>query len=239
MPVHVLVAADSCTDRTAAVAAGLRRRGRSASRPAASARRARPGWRELLRLTAGSDPAAVWLATTDADTVVPPGWLRRQLAYAGPGLGCRPRHGHRGGLERAPAARAGRVRGPLRLRRPAAPARARREHRHPRLGLPGRGRLPATADRRRSRAARRRARRRLPVLRAATSRSRPPPAGRRARRTASVTCCGRWPRRSSSRAAALSRAGQRCHGTRLPRLPPATPGQESGLTPVASGNRFG
>jgi hypothetical protein len=26
-----------------------------------------------------------WLATTDADTVVPPGWLRRQLGYAGQG----------------------------------------------------------------------------------------------------------------------------------------------------------
>ena len=40
------------------------------------------GMRELLRLTSGSDPSAVWLATTDADTVVPPGWLRRQLDYA-------------------------------------------------------------------------------------------------------------------------------------------------------------
>jgi hypothetical protein len=37
---------------------------------------------EMLRLAAGRDPAAVWLATTDADTVVPPGWLRRQLRYA-------------------------------------------------------------------------------------------------------------------------------------------------------------
>jgi hypothetical protein len=40
---------------------------------------------EVLRLTAGADPAAVWLATTDADTVVPPGWLARQLARAGQG----------------------------------------------------------------------------------------------------------------------------------------------------------
>jgi hypothetical protein len=40
---------------------------------------------ELLRLTAPRDPAAVWLATTDADTVVPPGWLQRQLRYAGQG----------------------------------------------------------------------------------------------------------------------------------------------------------
>ena len=33
----------------------------------------------------GYRPAAVWLATTDADTVVPPGWLRRQLRYASQG----------------------------------------------------------------------------------------------------------------------------------------------------------
>jgi hypothetical protein len=43
------------------------------------------GMAELLRLTAGVDPSAVWLATTDADTVVPPGWLERQLRYAGQG----------------------------------------------------------------------------------------------------------------------------------------------------------
>ena len=43
------------------------------------------GMRELLRLTSGFDPSAVWLATTDADTVVPPGWLRRQLEYANAG----------------------------------------------------------------------------------------------------------------------------------------------------------
>jgi hypothetical protein len=41
--------------------------------------------RELLRLTSGADPAAVWLVTTDADTLVPPDWLRRQLDYAGAG----------------------------------------------------------------------------------------------------------------------------------------------------------
>jgi Glycosyl transferase family 2 len=43
------------------------------------------GMSELLRLTAACDPSAVWLATTDADTVVPPGWLQRQLRYAGQG----------------------------------------------------------------------------------------------------------------------------------------------------------
>jgi glycosyltransferase involved in cell wall biosynthesis len=81
---HLLVAADSCTDQSAAIARacgarviGIRARSVGAARAA--------GMTELLRLTAGSHPAAVWLATTDADTIVPPGWLRRQLAYANQG----------------------------------------------------------------------------------------------------------------------------------------------------------
>ena len=72
------------------------------------------GMTELLRLTPGRDPAAIWLATTDADTVVPPGWLRRQPGVGLPGGrriqaaadGRGPRPGgrrHRGG----PSCRAG------------------------------------------------------------------------------------------------------------------------------------
>jgi glycosyltransferase involved in cell wall biosynthesis len=84
IPAHVLVAADSCTDRTAAVAracgAGVTVIG---ARNVGAARAA--GMAELLRRTAGSEPAGVWLATTDADTIVPPGWLRRQLRYASQG----------------------------------------------------------------------------------------------------------------------------------------------------------
>ena len=41
--------------------------------------------REVLRRTAHLDPADVWLATTDADTLVPPGWLREQARYANRG----------------------------------------------------------------------------------------------------------------------------------------------------------
>ena len=81
IPAHLLVVADACTDGTAVVAAdggaeviGIRARNVGAARAA--------GLAELLRRTADADPAAVWLATTDADTVVPPGWLRRQLSYA-------------------------------------------------------------------------------------------------------------------------------------------------------------
>src|SRR5205807_7944371 len=78
------VVADMCSDQTVAVARtgkatviSLRARRVGAARAA--------GMRELLRLTSGSDPSAVWLATTDADTVVPSGWLRRQLEYADAG----------------------------------------------------------------------------------------------------------------------------------------------------------
>ena len=69
VPVHVLVVADMCSDRTAAVAqAGGARVISIQARRVGAARAA--GMRELLRLTSGSDPSGVWLATTDADTVV-------------------------------------------------------------------------------------------------------------------------------------------------------------------------
>ena len=84
IPVHVLVVADSCSDGTITVARacgaeviGIQARSVGAARAA--------GMAEVLRLTAAADPAAVWLATTDADTVVPPGWLRLQLARAAQG----------------------------------------------------------------------------------------------------------------------------------------------------------
>ena len=84
VPVRIVVVADTCTDRTAAVAraCGARVIGVGA-RNVGAARAA--GMAEVLRLAAARDPAAVWLATTDADTEVPPGWLRRQLGYAGRG----------------------------------------------------------------------------------------------------------------------------------------------------------
>jgi len=84
VPVHLLVAADSCTDRTGEVAraCGARVIGIGA-RSVGAARAA--GMAELLRLTVGPEPASVWLATTDADTVVPPRWLQRQVEYADQG----------------------------------------------------------------------------------------------------------------------------------------------------------
>jgi glycosyltransferase involved in cell wall biosynthesis len=84
IPVQLLVVADACTDETAAAAAAhgaqvvrIRARNVGAARAA--------GMAALLRRTAATDPAAVWLATTDADTVVPPGWLHRQFGHAGQG----------------------------------------------------------------------------------------------------------------------------------------------------------
>jgi glycosyltransferase involved in cell wall biosynthesis len=83
-PVHLIVVADACIDQTAEAA---RRGGASvvtiSARSAGAARGA--GAREVLRLTSDLDPASVWLATTDADTLVPERWLRQQARYAGQG----------------------------------------------------------------------------------------------------------------------------------------------------------
>ena len=83
-PVHLVVVADACRDQTAQAA----RRGGAAvvtigARSVGTARAA--GVREVLRRTGHLDPADVWLATTDADTLVPPGWLREQARYASHG----------------------------------------------------------------------------------------------------------------------------------------------------------
>lgn len=84
VPAQVIVVADACRDRTAEAAL---RGGASVvtirARSAGAARAA--GARELLRRTAHVDPASVWLATTDADTLVPASWLRQQAYYAGHG----------------------------------------------------------------------------------------------------------------------------------------------------------
>ena len=84
VPVSVLVVADTCTDGTAAAARACGAQVIAIGARNVGAARA-AGMAELLRLTAGVNPSAVWLATTDADTVVPPGWLERQLSYAGQG----------------------------------------------------------------------------------------------------------------------------------------------------------
>jgi hypothetical protein len=81
MPVHLVVAADACRDGTIHAA---RSAGAAvvtiAARNVGAARAA--GVREVLQLTRNLDPASVWLATTDADSLVPPSWLRQQVQYA-------------------------------------------------------------------------------------------------------------------------------------------------------------
>jgi glycosyltransferase involved in cell wall biosynthesis len=87
LPAHIVVAADACTDRTADRA---REAGATVveigARSVGAAREA--GVREVLEvlgLTRSLDPEEVWLATTDADTLVPADWLVRQLGYAAAG----------------------------------------------------------------------------------------------------------------------------------------------------------
>jgi glycosyltransferase involved in cell wall biosynthesis len=83
-PVHLVVVADACDDRTAELARGgaaevveVRAWSVGVAREA--------GVREVLRRTRHLDPSAVWLAMTDADTLVPPSWLRQQVGYADAG----------------------------------------------------------------------------------------------------------------------------------------------------------
>ena len=83
-PACLVVVADACRDRTAQAAL----RGgasviRVSARSVGAARAA--GVREILRRARHLDPADVWLATTDADTLVPPSWLRQQVHYASQG----------------------------------------------------------------------------------------------------------------------------------------------------------
>ena len=79
--VHLVVVADACTDRTAEQA----QRGGAVvreiqARCVGAARRA--GMGEVLHRTRHVERGRVWLATTDADTLVPPEWLGQQLRYA-------------------------------------------------------------------------------------------------------------------------------------------------------------
>ncbi|MCA1223349.1 glycosyltransferase [Streptomyces sp. 8L] len=85
-PVLVVVVADACTDGTVAVAedAGalvVRVAYRNVGRARASGAEA-----ALRRLAAYGE--GLWLATTDADSVVPPRWLAHQLRHARQGWEC-------------------------------------------------------------------------------------------------------------------------------------------------------
>jgi glycosyltransferase involved in cell wall biosynthesis len=84
VPVHLVVVADACTDRTAAVARAHGADVVEVSRRCVGAAR-QAGVRQVLHATCHADPATVWIATTDADSRVPRWWLRCQLRFAGQG----------------------------------------------------------------------------------------------------------------------------------------------------------
>lgn len=83
---RVVVTADSCSDDTASAAEGamqsLRLSGRVILSAAGSAARARHAACEAACEDAGP---GTWVATTDADSIVPPDWLATQLALADKG----------------------------------------------------------------------------------------------------------------------------------------------------------
>lgn len=81
VPVHTIVVADNCTDRTAEVALSCGASVIWVGAQAVGAARA-AGMSKLLRHFSGLDPRELWLATTDADTTVPQSWIERQLSYA-------------------------------------------------------------------------------------------------------------------------------------------------------------
>jgi glycosyltransferase involved in cell wall biosynthesis len=84
VPVHVVVVADNCTDRTVKAANSGGASVISVRVQAVGAARA-AGMNELLRHFSEVDRRDLWLATTDADSTVPRAWLRRQLHYADQG----------------------------------------------------------------------------------------------------------------------------------------------------------
>ncbi|MGC5014286.1 glycosyltransferase [Streptosporangium sp. DT93] len=84
IPVHLVVVADRCGDRTASLAARAGAIVVEGSMTGVGHAR-RTGAEVLLHRTRALDPSTVWIATTDADTLVPPCWLSRQLEHASRG----------------------------------------------------------------------------------------------------------------------------------------------------------
>ncbi len=83
---RLVVAADSCTDATAATAARCGADVVEISHRMAGAARAAAVARGLE--SSGTRPETTWIATTDADCQVPPGWLTHQLRCARQGYHC-------------------------------------------------------------------------------------------------------------------------------------------------------
>ena len=86
VPCWAVVVLDDCRDGSAAALAG-RPHFLSVELQARNVGRARAaGFETLLRLTAATPPAQLWLASTDADSTVPADWLTVQLEYAQQGF---------------------------------------------------------------------------------------------------------------------------------------------------------
>ena len=73
----IVVVADSCVDATASIA---RRFGTVIEVNAASVGKARRAG--VAAAIAAADSSDLWIANTDADSVVPPNWMQQQLALA-------------------------------------------------------------------------------------------------------------------------------------------------------------
>lgn len=86
---QVLVVLDRCVDTSAAVARRAGVATLETTYGVVGAARAQ-GAAHVIRgwLGAGVDLSTAWLAGTDADSVVPPGWLARQVALADAGADC-------------------------------------------------------------------------------------------------------------------------------------------------------
>ena len=98
VPVEMLVVLDSCTDASPA-AAGKVPTMTVDERNVGAARRSGFG-RLLHSRPAGVPDSQTWLATTDADTVVPPNWLTGMLKTRRPRMGRDRRHRAGGRLGR-------------------------------------------------------------------------------------------------------------------------------------------
>jgi cellulose synthase/poly-beta-1,6-N-acetylglucosamine synthase-like glycosyltransferase len=85
---RVVLVADSCSDATVGRARALVGRwGQVIEVSVGNVGLARAlGVRHGLGLVGEASPERMWLANTDADSAVPPGWLRRQLAWAERGM---------------------------------------------------------------------------------------------------------------------------------------------------------
>lgn len=79
--IDVVLVLDRCTDGTAAIAAGWPGIGSISTNSGAVGTARRAGVRHLLP-TSDLFTSATWIASTDADSAVPPNWLSAQLAFA-------------------------------------------------------------------------------------------------------------------------------------------------------------